>query len=418
MIDGVAASGGPKAASVAQDSRQTHALWFDGVPRPVLLVDAPEVLAGMDRVTHGWPHGRLAPAATNAVDPACRVVRTAQGYDVQSAFIPAPFTDLPLASTVCAVLADIAEARTEAWPAATVIHAAAVEIEGQVVAFIGPSRAGKSTLAARLGAEPDLTLYCDDMLPVLPDGTAVALGIAPRIRLPLPTALSEEFRAHIRASTALADESYAFLTTPNLAPHGTRAPLAALVWLDRCTSGAVRFLNVPPSEAFARLGDARMQIGEGQGVIPGPLLSVIADLPCLELSYTDLEEAVSAIRALFDNAGADLSTLAETRQASAPSACLPVAPCLVLKRDRLAAARPAPSGLWLTRRNSAAIVHLNQVGAAVWQLLGLPASAAMIAQDLAEVFPEVGAARIAEDVARLLGQMLQAGLVHPSDGKI
>ena len=53
--------------------------------------------------------------------------------------------------------------------------------------ILGNNRAGKSTLTVRLMAE-GLVSHGDDMLGLEPEGTMIALGIAPRLRLPLPAA--------------------------------------------------------------------------------------------------------------------------------------------------------------------------------------------------------------------------------------
>ena len=86
-------------------------------------------------------------------------------------------------------------------------------------------------------------------------------------------------------------------------------------------------------------------------------------------------------------------------------------------RDPLAAPRPAGTGQWLVRRNAGGLVRLNAMGAAVWELLDGGATPAAIARDLSEVFPDVAPATIAADVARLLGVLLETGLVHPVEGR-
>jgi hypothetical protein len=334
--------------------------------------------------------------------------------------VDTPFSGLPVASTVCAALADVAEAWAEGQPEVSVLHAAAVEVRGQVAAFVGRSRAGKSTLVARLGAQRGLAVYCDDMLPVNPDGTAVALGIAPRIRLPLPARASPVFRAHVAEWGGLADDSYAFLPTPNLAPHGTRAPLGTLVWLDRRRRGKPSLHAVPMDEALARLRHADMQTGADSGARDARLAAILTGVTCLELVYSDLEEAVEALGRLLGTAGNTtgapvVAQARRRRRAAGGGRARGVADDLPLRRDPLAALRPAPTGVWLVRRNAGGLVHLNAVGAAVWDLLDDGATGAEIADALAEVFPQVDAAQIRADVAGLLGQMMEAGLVHPAE---
>jgi hypothetical protein len=405
-----------RGASEASADAGAIALRLDGVPRPLIVVDAPEEIAGIAAVTRGWTLRQEPAVAADFVQPAGRVARDAEGFSVASAFVGGAFRRLELASSVCAALADLAEARAEANPGVALLHAGAVETGGQVTAFIGRSRAGKSTLVARLGAEPDLRIYGDDMLPVAPDGTALALGIAPRIRLPLPEAASPLFRAHVADCIGICDGNYAFLAVPNLAPHGAQASLRTIFWLDRRRRGRARVTAVAPSEALERLRQSDMQVPADAGAHAARLATILAEVTCLELVYADLEEAVAAIRAVLDSKPAALAALAAPGRAR-PKRARPAPRDLALMRDPLAAPRPAGTGLWLVRRNAGGLVRLNAVGAAVWELLDGGATPAAIARDLSEVFPDVAPATIAADVARLLGEMLETGLVHPAEGR-
>jgi hypothetical protein len=174
---------------------------------------------------------------------------------------------------------------------------------------------------------------------------------------------------------------------------------------------------VPAAEALARLREADMQTAEDAGARAARLAAIVAGVTCLEMVYADLEEAVAAIGGLMGgDAGAPAVAPARARRAQVRRRAVPHD--LWLVRDPLAATRSAPAGAWLTRRHAAGLVHLNPVGAAVWDLLAEGATCAAIAATLAEVFPQVGEGQILEDVALLLGQMLEAGLVHPADAAV
>jgi hypothetical protein len=66
--------------------------------------------------------------------------------------------------------------------------------------------------------------------------------------------------------------------------------------------------------------------------------------------------------------------------------------------------------LWNSR--SLSTFRLNPVAAAVWQLLAGPLTCEDVACVLAEAFPDEPAARIAADVALLLGAMEAGGVVE------
>jgi hypothetical protein len=395
------------------------ALRFAGVARPVVLVDAAEVMAGIDGALTGWGRTAGPASAADMADAVAQITREGAGYRATSAYLDEALTGLPAASAVCAVLADLSEAVFAPWPEAMALHAGGVEIGGRVIAFTGAARAGKSTLMARLTAEGDMRVYCDDVLPVLPGGVALALGMAPRLRIPLPAAASERFRAHVAAWRGISDDKYAYLPAPSVAAHGTRAPMGALVILERRARGPARLQAEDATEAAAHLLLRDMQEAGDAAAHLARVTALAEAVPCLRLVYADLEEAVATIRAAFGAAGGlDGVRPAARRRAGMARrvAVVPVDPGQPLRRDPMAAPRRGRTGLWLVRRGGAGAFHLNPVAGAVWDLLAEPMTGDEIAAALAEVFPGVAPGRIAADVAGLLGGMRAAGLVAPAGG--
>jgi len=120
------------------------------------------VAEGLATVLHGW---RPVPATGRA---ATRVSAAPDGYDVASDYLDTPMTGLPVASAVCAVIADLVQSWADERAGMLALHAGAVRTGAGLVALTGPARAGKSTLTARLGLEPDGQVFCDDVLPVAP----------------------------------------------------------------------------------------------------------------------------------------------------------------------------------------------------------------------------------------------------------
>ena len=74
-----------------------------------------------------------------------------------------------LVCRTCGAVADLCQSYCDSRPGIFGLHCGAVRTGTHLVAFTGPYRAGKTTLVTRLGADPDVTLFCDDVLPVLPD---------------------------------------------------------------------------------------------------------------------------------------------------------------------------------------------------------------------------------------------------------
>ncbi len=63
------------------------ALRFDGVPRPLIIVNAPEVIAGIAAVTQGWPWHQEFAGPEDFAQKSGRVERDAEGFSVASAFV-------------------------------------------------------------------------------------------------------------------------------------------------------------------------------------------------------------------------------------------------------------------------------------------------------------------------------------------
>lgn len=75
----------------------------------------------------------------------------------------------------------LALALQEVW----CLHASAIEVNGELVAFMGESGEGKSTLAAFLAQQPGVKLASDDILPImLMNGSLFALPQFPQLKLP------------------------------------------------------------------------------------------------------------------------------------------------------------------------------------------------------------------------------------------
>ena len=126
-------------------------------------------------------------------------------------------------------------------PRLVCIHGAAALLPAGLVALVGESGAGKSSLALLL-ASAGHVLFGDDRVALrLPaEGAAepvegISVGLAPKMRLPLPPGCGDAFARYVEARTAYAGETAAYLRPQpgEAARPGARAALAAIVVLDR-----------------------------------------------------------------------------------------------------------------------------------------------------------------------------------------
>src|SRR3546814_15265532 len=99
-------------------------------------------------------------------------------------------------------------------------------VHDRLFAFPAPGRTGKSTLTAQLAAS-GARIFSDDVLPLdVTTACAGALGIEPRLRLPLPAACSHGFQRWFARRKTLTNSRYAYIGLPRSGP-GAPAPLGA-----------------------------------------------------------------------------------------------------------------------------------------------------------------------------------------------
>jgi hypothetical protein len=398
-----------------------RALWLEGIAAPVLLPEDPDLIESLRLCIHGW-RSRLTPfdpRAGGTEPPLCVIEARGKGlYRAHSRYLDAPLDGLPAATAICAVLADLAQAYSDtAAGHGFGLHCGGVLLGGRGVILAGAQRAGKSTLVARLAAEAGVEVLADDVLPVTTEGLALGLGLAPRLRLPLPETASAAFRAHVGRWLGPADDRYGYLLSPTLAPHGRSARAEALVLLDRRETGAARLHALPADEVLGALVQRSIAGPEGPEAVFAAARALAAGLTGLRLVYADLEEAVALLARAFPADGravADAVPLAAALPALAEPtevAPLPVAATTRFRRARGTATRRMGAAAFLWRPGEAMLWHLNPTAQAIWALLDRPASAATLARDLAEVFPDAPKDRLLPDTCALLGALAAAGLV-------
>lgn len=393
----------------------TRLIRFPGLSGVVRLTRADPVIDGFSRICRGW-RPLPATAKAGAAETLCAVEGTRGVYSIASPWLDAPLDGLPLASAVCGLVADLAESYAADHPDHLSLHCGAVRFGDRLVALTGPARAGKSTLMARLTAEADLTVFCDDVLPVDPAGNGISLGIAPRLRLPLPAAAAPGFRDHVDRSLALQDDRYGYVMADTVASHGTKARLGAVVLLSRREGQAARMQRLAPDEAIKTLLLQNMADGAGAEAELARVAELAADLVCLRLVYSDLEQAVALLRQIF--LGDDWATHpaigpveAETAPPVMAEDHAPADLSRVWQRRHGVALRQI-GGEGVLWSPDLGVFRLNPLAAAIWSALDLPERGQDIADALAAAFPDQDAGQVADDLARLLGRWQAEGLIE------
>lgn len=399
-----------------------QALWLEGVAAPVLLPEDPGLIEALRQCIHGWPSqlAPFAPGAPIASPPLCVIeARGAGRYRASSLYVDGMLDDLPAATAICVVLADLSQAYSETRDDHVFgLHCGGVLIGNRGIVIAGAKHAGKSTLVARLSAEPGVEVLCDDVLPMAADGTATGLGLAPRLRLPLPEAAAPVFRAHVGRWLGPADDRYGYLLSPALAPHGRRAQAETFVLLDRRNNAAASLHVLPPDEMLRSLVERSISGPDGPEAMFEATQVLASNMAGLRLVYSDLEEAAALILAAFPIDGRAL-TDAVVLSPPPPSQRLPpdhraatdISPATLCRRAEGVATRRTGEAAFLWQPGEAMLWHLNPVAQAIWTLLSRPRSARSVARILQQVFPDEPPQRIEDDTCALLAQLADEGFV-------
>ncbi|MBB3233129.1 PqqD family peptide modification chaperone [Halomonas stenophila] len=395
--------------------RLIETLQPSGLGVTVRLENAPRLAEALRTAMPGWPLARW-PAPT-ALSRELAVWREGDCYYQAVPGRSRPRRLPGLATAACCLIADLIPLILEARPQRVGLHCAAVEVGGQLVLFPATHRAGKSLLSAAFAAAGH-RVFGDDVLMLSDDGQGRALGIAPRLRLPLPASLPSGLAGFIADHDGVSDDRYRYLALDDerLAGHGEARPIGAIVMLDRVPgTPAARLTRLTPGDGLLHLlGQSLAGEDHDPARLLERLLPMMHDLPCRLLRYDDPVAAVEAVAAGLAGAPAD-------------EPCPEAAPAV---RD----ARPAagdPDAAW--RRLPVATeyalgeehflvdaqggVHrLSAVAGGIWRLLGLePLASAEVAALLAERFPDVERSRLDRDVAMLFDELSTAGLIAPAD---
>jgi hypothetical protein len=409
-------------------SRQNYApmcIRFDGASAVIALPLDPRLLDALQVAAAGWSFKEVAApeAPTTVVLPLGE-----SEYEVHSpAHEPTPASAVGAA---CCIMVDVVDDMITKRPATLWLHCGSVLLNGRLVIFPSHSHAGKSTLMGRL-SERGHKVFGDDILPLAADDEkGVGLGIAPRLRLPLPASASEGFRRFVGARTGASDEQYAYLRLEDaeLARHGEEAALGAIVLLDRHDGESARFLPADRAAVLLTLVNQNFTSGEPADRLLARLHVLMDRLPSMTLRYSDLDAAVDAIEAMFADwppsldMVEDLSTdigrprlvrpgEEDALQVVSGTPRLPTSTHALSRSDGISI-REVDGELFLAGVQGEAIYHLNPLGAGIWNLLAEPHSQEEIAQIVAGAFPDVERPVIEADVSQLLAGLMSIGMIE------
>ncbi len=387
---------------------------FDGLSRPIALIESSDIYACFPKVFHHW---RFSETATAACAPVLTVRRDAKGYRVDADWLDPPLVRLDPVDALCGFIAELIRAFINDNPRLLCLHGAAAELGGRLVIFPNRYRAGKSVLSACL-ATAGVRLFADDVLPIVDrNEQGMAPGIAPRLRLPLPDNLGARTRDFLGQRTVVRGKHYFYLdlTAEELAPHGTTAPIGAFVLLERTPDAEPKLLPIGESEILKQVIWQNFAREVEAPEILKRLHGIVGRAGCFRLRYSSADDAAALLKDNFTS-WVDSPGRAPTHGPKAP---LPAGPSAAIHTARAGCYRRSPvvtetlvdGESFLADAEGAAIHHLNPVGSAIWQALASPQTAGQIVELLHAAFPETDVNRIEQDVRALLDDLKARKLV-------
>jgi hypothetical protein len=402
----------------------TQDVVFQGIAAPLRLEGADGIHQILKAVSPGWPLS--ARAADLQVRPFFSILAEpgSDQFRCESLIDGRAPGRHDAVNAVCDAMVGLALALPAENSNLICLHAAAVAMAGRLVVFPNVQRAGKSTLSAAL-VRAGHALFSDDVVPLSfsPDARARghAMGLSPRLRLPMPEALGPEFRTWAETVAGPRNRQYLYLSLPSQPPRGTALPLGAFVILDRQDAPhAARLEPVGPEVAMDALLYQNFTRDRHSGDILRVMAAVLSERPIFRLRYHDLAEGVACLEREFDGwpesdpvGSAEAELTFRLADFDAPSRTTGHFDGPLRQRPGVIEVRLGDR-LFLADPEGRAIHRIDTVGAAVWLVLAEPTAPEEIADVLAEAFPDAARDQIEADLRRLLAQFDAAGLTEPA----
>lgn len=385
----------------------------------IRLVNAQTLLPVLQAAMPGWP---LTPCPLEPNKPDICVWQQEKGFWQRAPALPKDgmWLETPV-STACSVIADVSGAFLRKNPDVIGLHCGAAEIDGQLIIFPESHRAGKSTLTCAFAAA-GYRIFGDDVVALTSQGRGVSLGIAPRLRLPLPKSLAPELHDFIGQHKGPSDERYGYVALDEtlLASHGEQCPISAIVLIDRDDGvTSPELTSLQHGEGLWRLLKQNFADTLSDQQLIDKFWPMVQRMPCFLLRYSDAYEAAAFVgRDLKAALHAQPSTYTVPSQAAAmpESAALDRGDKRYWRARQTAHEYPLGDELFVIVEEGGAIHRMNVTSRAAWALLQHEAlTIEALSQTLVAFFMPVSLEQVRKDMAELLGQFLAVGLIEAAE---
>jgi hypothetical protein len=270
---------------------------------PIQVAGCDDLYPILDQVLREWKVTFCQPE--NQPSPKIEIRHTNKGYCRVSPWTQKPRIFADPVDTVCDLIVDLVNAYVADREGLLCLHCAAVDFGQGLIVFPNTYRDGKSTLTIRL-AVTGARIYSDDVLPISQNPPAgIALGIQPRLRIPLPANATPAYRKFVADQAGPGNHRYQYVAMDEFqqAPLGTIAPIQAIVVLNRVE-------GQPPELVAADKGKMLKDVILRNFARQNPALEILDALyaiveqaECYTLKYSDLEDATGLLEQAFGSKG-------------------------------------------------------------------------------------------------------------------
>lgn len=383
------------------------------IGRCVRVENAADAIEALAQAMPGWP---VTVQPADGAAPDTYIYRDTEGLWQGWRDDPEEF-DLPTSAAVaCSLVGELIARRLDAEPELLGLHCGSVEINGKLVIFPESSKAGKSTLTTAFAAA-GYRVFGDDVLGLTEDGDGVAMGVAPRLRMPLPDSFSTEFVDYTERYAGPEDECYRFVIPAEngLAHYTDRSPIGAIVLLER---GAQ---IVTPEVVRLALGEGLLQLlcqNFADSDTPNTalferLLPLIQRIPCLLLRYSEPLAGARYLAKAVENFHlqnlSNASLLGHAPVSLADSADFDLASVWLATTG--VSVYALGDELFLIHPSSGDIHRLNASGKVAWQLLQQEPLSGHALSDVIAAYFNAPITKVRKDIASLLNALAQAKLI-------
>lgn len=272
---------------------------FSHLKRFVSMINCEPLLPYLDIVLRDWELKKFDHDPNT--DPIIALEKTDKGYQRLSNWLTKPANFKDPVDTVCDFIVDLIHAYVADNKGVLCLHTAAVEFGGNLMIFPSTYRSGKSVMATKL-VSLGARLFTDDVLPILPeDNLGMALGILPRLRLPLPESCGRKFDDFLSRRTGPKNDRYLYvqLNDREQERFGQTGPVDVIIILKRNSHSRP---VITKTETSTVLRDVILRNFARQNPaleIVDRLHSIVEKADCYTLRYSDLNKGAKLILDYF-----------------------------------------------------------------------------------------------------------------------